>query len=373
MSDYNSRLPVRTETDGDVVVKIADATTPSQQLAIDSAGRVVVKLDDGAGNVISSQANGSQRALDVGIDVAGVQIDPRQVRALIASDVVTAAQGAPNTAPNGWPVKPTDGTNSQGYTAAGEAKVSVTQPLPAGTNLIGSVDIKDSSGASVTLGQKAMSASLPVVIASDQTDIGVKLKDGADNAITSTLINSKQTLDVNLPSTGVSGSATPYAVTVVAGSDGTNSRAIATDSSGKVKVDLFDATGTPFSATNPLAVTVTSGTPGTEVHNFNTAAALAKNGTSNHDYAITASKTFKAEKFWASASGKLKIEVQVSTDGTTFVTKFVGFNSTATPNIDIFLGQFTLSDTGTGAKIRIIRTNLDNPQDVYTTISGVEV
>lgn len=38
-------------------------------------------------------------------------------------------------------VQPTDGTNSQGYTAASEAKVSVTQPLPAGTNLLGKVGI----------------------------------------------------------------------------------------------------------------------------------------------------------------------------------------------------------------------------------------
>lgn len=49
-------------------------------------------------------------------------------------------QGAANTAANGWPVKPTDGTNSQAFTAAGEAKVDITQPLPAGTNTIGAVE-----------------------------------------------------------------------------------------------------------------------------------------------------------------------------------------------------------------------------------------
>ena len=50
-----------------------------------------------------------------------------------------ANQGAPNSATNGWTVKPTDGTNSQSYTIGGEAKVSVTQPLPSGTNAIGSI------------------------------------------------------------------------------------------------------------------------------------------------------------------------------------------------------------------------------------------
>lgn len=38
-------------------------------------------------------------------------------------------------------VKPHDGTNAQVFTAAGEAQVSVTQPLPAGTNLIGKATI----------------------------------------------------------------------------------------------------------------------------------------------------------------------------------------------------------------------------------------
>lgn len=90
MSDFNSSLPVRTESAGDVIVKLGDGTTPSQQLAIDSSGRVVVKLDDGAGNLITSQANGAQRALDVGINVGGVQVDPREIRALTSTDVVIA-------------------------------------------------------------------------------------------------------------------------------------------------------------------------------------------------------------------------------------------------------------------------------------------
>lgn len=57
----------------------------------------------------------------------------------VSVSVGAVNQGTPNTIANAWPVKPTDGTNSQSYTAAGEAKVSVTQPLPAGTNVIGAV------------------------------------------------------------------------------------------------------------------------------------------------------------------------------------------------------------------------------------------
>lgn len=51
----------------------------------------------------------------------------------------TVNQGSPNTLANAWPVEVTDGTDLLLITAAGEAQVSVTQPLPAGTNSIGTV------------------------------------------------------------------------------------------------------------------------------------------------------------------------------------------------------------------------------------------
>lgn len=44
--------------------------------------------NDGVGNAITSQISGSQRALDIGIDVAGVQVDPRSIRLLTSSDTV---------------------------------------------------------------------------------------------------------------------------------------------------------------------------------------------------------------------------------------------------------------------------------------------
>ena len=129
MADINSSLPVRTESAGDVIAKIADATTPSQQLAVDSSGRIVVKLDDGSGNLVTSQVNGTQRALDVGINVSGVQIDPRSIRALTSADVVTANQGSANTTANAWPMKVTDGTNSAAVKAASTA-AAAADPLP---------------------------------------------------------------------------------------------------------------------------------------------------------------------------------------------------------------------------------------------------
>lgn len=51
-----------------------------------------VNIHDGSSNPLTSQVSGSQRALDVGINVAGVQIDPRVIRLLTAADIVTVVQ-----------------------------------------------------------------------------------------------------------------------------------------------------------------------------------------------------------------------------------------------------------------------------------------
>lgn len=104
-------------------------------------------------------------------------------------------------------VQPTDGTNNQGYTAASEAKVSVTQPLPTGTNVIGALTANQSvnvaqvngvttstgTGASgtgtqrVTLaadGAKTSANSTAVVLATDQAGINTFQDKTASGALT---------------------------------------------------------------------------------------------------------------------------------------------------------------------------------------------
>lgn len=49
MADYNSSLPVRTENDGDVVIRVGDATLPSQQLKVNSDGSV--NITDNSGSI----------------------------------------------------------------------------------------------------------------------------------------------------------------------------------------------------------------------------------------------------------------------------------------------------------------------------------
>lgn len=138
-------------------------------------------------------------------------------------------------------------------------------------------------------------------------------------------------------------------------------------------VAITDENGAPFTANNPLPVTI-SDSEGTEVNSYNTGAAIAAAATSNHDYTVTAATTLKLSQIFAAASGKLKITVQVETGVATgtFNTVFVGFNSTATPNIVIPINE--LITVAAGVRVRVIRQNNDNqPQDVYSTISGHEI
>lgn len=344
MSDFNSSLPVRTQTNGDVAVKVVDGTTVSQALAIDASGRVTIKLDDGSGNAITSQANGIQRALDVGINVLGVQIDPRQIRALTSADVVSVVQ---STSP--W----------------------VTQDAADGPVTPGTV-----AGKSILIGGQFNTA-LPTLTNGQQSaaqfdSSGRLIISPLSSASIVTVSNLPTTVDTNYGSVGASTLRSAAQIGNATGAANFGNGATGAQTL-RVAANLAVA-GADVSSSNPVPVSITAALVGTSVNNYNTAAAVAANATSNHTYTITTGKTFQGKKIHASASGKLKIEVQVSPDGSTYSTLWVGFNSTATPNIDIDLDQLVFLESGTGSTVRVIRTNLDlSAQDVYSTISGQEV
>lgn len=127
---------------------------------------------------------------------------------------------------------------------SGEAVTAIRMALPGGTNTIGSVNqgtspwidnITQIGGSAIALGQTTMSASLPVAIASNQTAIKINTQDGSGNAITSTVINSKQRLDVDLSSEGVDGSTAPFNSLQIGGKDPSgNLQAILTSVSGEI-------------------------------------------------------------------------------------------------------------------------------------------
>jgi hypothetical protein len=139
-----------------------------------------------------------------------------------------------------------------------------------------------------------------------------------------------------------------------------------------VAAHLKDESGNAYSISNPLYVEMVSGSAGTEVHEYSTAAAVAAGATSNHDYTVAAT-TFLFKGVLATGSGKMKVEIQIDPDGLSgYSTKFIAFNSTATPNMDIWFAQHM--ELASGAKIRVIRTNKDNQaQDVYSTIMGLGI
>jgi hypothetical protein len=380
MADFNSSLPVRTQTNGDVAVKVVDATTVSQGLAIDASGRISAKLDDGSGNAVTSQANGAQRALDVGIDVAGVQIDPRSIRALTATDVVTVQQGTTPWADN----------------------------------------VSQFGGTAVSLGQKVSASSIPVVIASDQSVINVKdASDGtvapgaaaANSSLAGMVFNTAAPAPTNgqqlalqsdasgnlkvdiAASTGsisVTQGTTPWITkdssdgSVAAGTAGTTSMlgglvfnstpptlttgqqvALQGDAAGNLKTNAnLQVAGAAVSAANPVPVTLSTTAPGLAVQDYNTSAAVAAGSSATFTYTVAASHTFNLERVWASGSGKIKVVVQ---NGATTI--FTGFNSTAMPNVDItVISPPTIAAAGT---VNVIVTNLDlAAQDLYATIEG---
>ena len=114
-------------------------------------------------------------------------------------------------------------------------------------------------------------------------------------------------------------------------------------------------------------MSIAADTEGDEICNYSTSSAVASDATVNHDYTVTAAKTFLGEEAWASASGEIKVQLLVNGN-----VKFVGFTSAANRNLRIPLEKI-LKGLATEV-IRISITNLENQaQDVYSTLMGIEV
>lgn len=359
MSDYASSLPVRTENNGDVVSAICDGTLSSQKLAIDASGRITVMNHDGAGNALTSQANGTQQALDVGINVAGVQIDPRSIRALTSSDVVSAVQSGT------WNITNITGTISL-PTGAATAANQATEIAS-----LASID-----GKLAPLGQALMAASMPVTIASDQSALAITaaslpLPTGAATETTLAAINAKLVSGTDIGDVTVNNGSGAAAVNIQDGGNSITVDATALDirpltSADVVSANIRDAAGTAFSASNPLPVTMIASLPGTDVLDYATSSSVAAGASINHDYTVTALKTLSLQQISASGSGKIKVEMKIAGS-----TKVVKFNSTASANIDHSFNR--PQEIAAGTVVRVTITNLDKAaQDVYSTIEGYE-
>lgn len=114
---------------------------------------------------------------------------------------------------------------------------SLTVDAPVGTPVF----VRLSDGSAALTGQKAMTASLPVVIASDQSALSV-----ASHAVTNAgtfatqvdgaALTALQLIDDPVATTA---SAIPSKGMAISGTDGTNARIIKTDTSGELQVDIL--------------------------------------------------------------------------------------------------------------------------------------
>ncbi|PCI45868.1 MAG: hypothetical protein COB41_00320 [Proteobacteria bacterium] len=271
MADYNSSLPMRTENDGDAVIKIADGTTPSQHLAVNADGSI--NITDNSGSIT--------------VDASDLDI-----RDLSASQDNIAIS---------------DGTDTLAINGDGSINATVSASNLDIRDLVFATDKVDVSGSTVTIQDGGNSITV------DATDLDIRDLDASQDNI--------------------------------AISDGTDTLGINAD--GSINV-------------------VVSGSAGTPVCDFNTSASVAKDVSVNHDYTVTALMTLSIEEVLASGSGKIKVQVLV--DGNII---FVGFNSTANPNVRVPLES--ICTAGAGEVVRITITNRDNQaQDVYSTLIGTE-
>ncbi|NJO48137.1 MAG: hypothetical protein HC840_00315 [Leptolyngbyaceae cyanobacterium RM2_2_4] len=365
MADINSGLPVRTQLPGqvaydDLIVKIGDGTTPSQLLGVDSAGLIGSKLYDGAGSAITSQANGAQQALDVGINVAGVQIDPRQIRALTNADVVTAEQG---TSPWVTSVNNLPATVDTDYGVVGASTIRTAAQIG---NDAGAAAFDFGASDAQTL---RVAALLGNATGSADFNFGTV---GAQTVRAAAQIgNATGAADFNFGAVGAQTLRAAAQIGNATGAADFNNGATGAQTL-RVAANLAVA-GADVSATNPVPVTISADLAGTEINNYNTASAVAAGASSNHDYTVTALNTLLLTQIEASGSGRAKIEVQIETGVASgvFNTRFVQFSSTAETNMSIHL-KAPIS-VAAGVRVRVIRTNRDNQaQDLYSTISGQE-
>ena len=529
-----SQLPGQVNPD-DVIVKLGDATNPAtQQAVVDVNGSQATVIKDASGNAVTTEANGAFRALDVmtqnsgsaiggtaasfsglaggiynttpptltngqqaalQLDAAGRLLVDAAITSLGydtnygtvgANTLRTASQignatGAANFGAGATTAQTLrvaantyDGSGNSIGSTSGALNVSLTTAIPAGTNIIGSVnqgtspwivqDLADGSATGGTAGTFSMLAggiynSTPPTLTNGQqaslqfdsagrllTDANVTLAYdenygtvGASTLRTAAQIgNATGAADFNFGGVGAQtlrtaaeiGNATgaadfgsgafsaqtlrvviasnqpaiavtlPYdenfgtvgATTLRTAAQIGNATGAADFNSGATGAQTLRTVanqGAPNTAANawPIAITsggavnsptnpifvTTSDVVGTPVNSYQTVASLAKNASTNMDYTVSAAKTFYTDQIWATASGKIKVQVEYETAAASgvFNTFWVAFNSTAETNICIPVPNEKTQVTG--ARIRIVLTNVDNAaMDVYSTLSGTE-
>lgn len=374
MADLDSSLPIRTENAGDVIAKISDATTPSQQLKVNADGTIdvnavfapgtEVKITDGT-DTVEVNADGSLNITDNGgsLTVDATNLDIRDLTS--ASDSVAVLQATH------------DNLNGNMTIQVADTDVSNSNPVPV-SDAGGSLTVDGTVTANIgTTNGLALNATL-----TDKSQY-THITDGTDDALVTAAgeLNVLATAQpgVDIGDVTINNAAGASAVNI---QDGGNSLTV-DDGGSSLTVDATDldirdlthasdsvkiGDGTDFLAINTdgsINAVIVSEQDGTEVVDYQTSAAVASGASVNHDYTVPGGVTFYGEEAWMSASGKIKVQLLINGS-----VKWVGFNSTASPNIRIPLEH--LAKAAATQVVRITITNNDNQaQDVYSTLLGV--
>ncbi len=325
MADFNSSLPIRTQNAGDVISKIADATTPSQQLAVNADGSI--NITDNSGSLTVDATN---------LDIRDLTHVSDSVKVGDGTDLLAVnADGSINSVVTATNLDIRDLTHVSDSIKVGDGTDFIA------VNADGSLNITDNGGSLTVdasdLDIRDLSASQDNVAISDGTDTLAVNADGSINSVV-TATN----LDIR----------------------------DLTHASDSVKV----GDGSDFLAVNADgSINVVFGSGGDEICDYQTSAAVAGGASTDHDYTVTTAKTLLIEQAYVSGSGKIKavLAVETAPASDTYTTKFVAFNSTAAPDIEIPIKKY-LTQAG-DAKVRITITNRDvSAQDVYSTLTGLE-
>lgn len=145
-----------------------------------------------------------------------------------------------------------------------------------------------------------------------------------------------------------------------------------TDASDKVAIG--DGTDTlAINSDGSINVNVVSSVISGEVHDYDTASAIASDASDNHDYA-TANTTFLLKSVIVSGSGNIKFEIQTGPVAS-LATVAVGFLTGRQGDTKqvFFDPAIEVPSTSTGTT-RIIRTNRQGAAtDLYSTIIGLDI
>ena len=326
MSDMNSSLPVRTENNGDVVSRISDGTVTSQLLTVNP---------DGSINITDNGASLTVDAVDLDIRDLDSTQDSVEVLQTTHDNLNTNAnlQVGDADVANGNPVPVSD--------AGGSLTVDATD-LDI-RDLVFATDKVDVTGSDVTATVTATDLDIRDL---DATQDNVAISDGTDTLA----VNADGSINAVVTATNLDIRDLTHVTDSIKIGDGTDFLAVNADGSINV-VPQEDA--------------------GLEIVNYDTTAAVAGGASDNHDW--TAVGTAKLYQVYASASGKMKIQIQIETGAATntFNTIAVAFNSTSDPIMNVALSKYAAVPSG--ARVRVIRTNRDNQaQDVYSTIVAIQ-